>query len=652
MPLLSRHHRFIRWVSVAVTAASLAYMAQRSNLRSDVTAEGLSQITPATRELVASINTERPVVIHAYIAPEVPREYVTVRSRLLNILNELDRVGGDGLTVRINAPKPHSDEAQEAIDAYGITPRPVMNREGGRVGEMSIFLGVAVTSGPHEEVLPFLDRGFSVEYELVRAIRTVTQEKKKVVGVIRTDAKIMGDFDLQARRQVPAWRVVNELRKQYEVRSLAPDQEIPSDVDVVFVPQLASLSQKELDALKGYVDAGRPALLTVDPMPLFDIRLSPGEQRLPPPGQNQMFGMQQPPAEEKGNFAGFLNELGVAWDPQKIVLDTENPHPGFLDTPPHVVFVAKRGEGADPFGEGADPIVAGLSEVVVLFGGALAPSAGHESEFVPLLSTGPQSGFNKFDEMTERHVLFGVQGPKIPTQRTMASAPEVIAARIAGAGASGEGGAAKNVIVVADLDIFGDQFFAMHERGGDIDGDGLDDIRFDNVSFLMNAIDALAGDEGLVELRKRRAMYRRLTRVDDLTKSARTKREEAIQQANAKADADLKGAQEALDAAVKAINERADLDEATKAVLLRSAEDTENRRLAAKREVITREKDRAIDRVETEALREVDAIQNQIRILAVLLPPIPALLMGVLIFGRKRRREHESIPSARKRGAA
>ncbi len=54
----------------------------------------------------------------------------------------------------------------------------------------------------------------------------------------------------------------------------------------------------------------------------------------------------------------------------------------------------------------------------------------------------------------------------------------------------------KNVIVVADLDIFGDQFFVLNERGGDLDGDGIDDLRFDNVPFLLNAIDTLTGDAG------------------------------------------------------------------------------------------------------------------------------------------------------------
>ena len=648
MPLLHRHHRFIRWVSVAVTAGSLVYMAQRSNIRADVTAEGLSQITPATQELVRNISEERPVVIHAYVSKEVPREYVAVRSRLLNILREVQAISGPGLTVRIVEPALHSEEAQEAIESYGIAPRPVLNREAGRVGESQVFLGLALVSGPHEEVLPFLDRGLSVEYELVRALNTVTQEKKKVVGVLRTDATIMGNFDLQARTQQPAWRVVNELRKQYEVRSLSPEAPVPEDVDVLFVPQLSSLTQPQMDHVKAYVDAGQPALLTVDPLPLFDLKLSPSEPMLPPPGQNPMMGMQQPPAEDKGDYVGLLSHIGVDWDPMKIALDTENPHPGFLDAPPHVVFVSERSDGSTPFGEGADPIVAGLSEVVVLFGGSLAAASGHEGEFTPLLTSGPSTGFNTFDEMTDRHILFGVQGPIVPSKRTM-TPPVVQAARIVGPESSGDDAKGKNVIVVADLDMFGDQFFAMHERGGDIDGDGLDDIRFDNVSFLMNAIDALSGDEGLVDLRKRRAMYRRLTRVDDLTKDARTKREEAIQAANTTAETSLKEAQAALDAAVKAVNERSDLDQTTKAVMLKSAEEAENRRLAAKREAVARDKAKAIAKVEAEHLREVDAVQNEIRLMAVLLPPIPALFLGAIIFGRKRRREREAIPNARKK---
>ncbi len=647
MALALRHHRLIRFASLVVLAGSLTYATGRTNLRADATAEGLSKITDTTRDLVASVTAERPVMIHAYVSREVPRALVPVRRRLLNVLREIEAAAGDGLSVRIVEPEPYSDEAQEAVDKFGIVPRRMLDREAGRTEELQVFLGLAFVSGPREQVIPFMDQGLSVEYEIARALRTVTSDDKKVVGILRTDAAIMGDFDLQARTQKPAWRIVDELRKQYEVRTLNPNVEVPKDVDVLFVPQLSSLTQPQLDHVRSYVDAGRPALVTIDPMPLFDLRVSPTEPMLPQGG-----GFGAAPAGQKGDYKGLLRDLGVVWDDTKILYDAYNPHPMFADLPPHVVFVTRRPDGTDPFAD-ADPIVDGLTEVVVLFGGEIAPSEGHEGEFVPLLTTGRTAGFNRFDDMVQRHILFGLSGPIVPKTRSPIDGEvHTIAARIKGAEASGEDAKPRNLVVIADLDLFGDQFFAMHERGGDLDGDGLEDIRFDNVTFLMNAVDALAGDEAFLELRKRRPRFRRLTLVEELTREARMQREREIEEANAAAERELDEAQAALDAAVEKIRERDDLDETTKQIMIKSVEAAENRRLAARRERIELEKAKKIARIEAEHARRIDEVRDRIRLLAVLLPPLPPLLLGAWIFGRRRRRERESTPSARRRTGA
>jgi len=250
-------------------------------------------------------------------------------------------------------------------------------------------------------------------------------------------------------------------------------------------------------------------------------------------------------------------------------------------------------------------------------------------------------------------MLFGLQGPQIPRQRKMVAESQVIAAHVSAGETSGEGGAkGKNLIVVADLDIFGDQFFVLNERGGDLDGDGIDDLRFDNVTFLLNAIDALTGDAGLVELRGRKAQYRRMTKMDELTKLADKQRNDEIEAANAKAEAELKGAQEALDAAVKKVQDDTSLDETTKAVLLKSREEAENRRLTVKREQIERAKARALKQTENERDKAVEATRAWVRLLASGLPLLPPIFLGFGIWLRKRWRESDSIPSARKRGAA
>lgn len=661
MALQARHHHLIRFLALVAIAVSVTYMAQRTGWRADMTAEGLSRLTSSTEELIAGISPDKPVTVHAFVSDDVPEEYVAIRSRLLNVLHEMDAQGGDGLTVRIVAPDVYSREAEEAADNFGIVPRTLVDRTGGRIGQMDVFLGLAFVSGPREQVIPFMDRGLSVEYEVARALRMVTQDKKKVVGVLRTDAAIMGSFDFQSMRQRRAWRIIDELKKQYDVRGLDPDQDVGADIDVLFVPQLSSLTQGQLDKLAAYIDQGRPALLTVDPLPLFDLRVSPSEPRLPPPGQQQnMFGgFGGPPSEPKGDYLGLLSSIGVRWSPERVLYDTYQPHPIFANLPEHVIFVGARPDGENPF-SGADPIVDGLQEVVVLFAGELEPAAG-ETGFTPLLTTGSSSsGSNQFSELTEKHPLFGLQGPLPPRARSrITGKSHVIAARIQKAGESpdesAEGGQStpgRDVIVFADLDLFGDQFFSLYESGGDVDGDGLEDIRFDNVTMLLNAVDSLTGEERFIELRKRRPVFRRLSTVDELTRDARRERDRQVDEANARAERELQEAQRALDEAVAAIRSREGLDETTKAIMVESAEAAENRRLAAKQERIEQDKKRAIARTETEHRRQVGAIQDRIRLLAVLLPPIPALLLGALIFARKRRRERETIPANRRRARA
>lgn len=645
-----RVHRLIRLLALVAIAASLTYMAQRSNMRSDLTAAGLSQITPSTRALIAGVDEAHPVVVTAYVSKEVPRPYVAVRATLLNILREMQASAGPGLTVRIYEPEPFSVEAEEAIEKFGILPRDLVNAEAGKVDTMTVFLGVAFTSGPREEVVPFLDRGLSVEYELARALQVVSQDTKKVIGILRDDTKLMGDFDLQSKRRMPAWRITGELEKQYEVRTIMPDQPIPPEIDVLLVPQVSSLTQAGLDVVLAYVLAGRPALIIADPFPFFNLRLAPNQPMLPPPQQQGMMAM---PGDEKGDYKAMLRQIGVDWRELNVSFDLDNPEAQLADAPRSVVVVGQRSNW-DPFaGKGA--IVEGLAQIVVLFGGDIRAAEGAATEFAPLLVTGTRAGWDTFPDITDDTTafLFGPQFKGLPSDPMHRAADDglqsiVLGARISGGGSSG-GGKDINAIVLADLDMFADTFFSFHERGGDLDGDGLIDLRFDNVTFLLNAIDDLLGDDRFIELRKRQPEFRRLTKVDLMSEAANVDRQDRIKAANDAAKGQLESAQKALDEAVAAIEAKTDLDETTKKIMIRSAEEAENRRLQAQTEQIEREKGKEIDKIRADHARAIDEVRDRIRVSAILLPPVPAILLGLLIFYRKRRRESATIPDSRKR---
>ncbi len=210
-------HYLARVVALVVALASLDLMVAHAGWRTDVTAEGLNTLSAESRALVREIPEERPVFIQAYYSPDVPREYIETKKDLLNLLREIDAEGGDRVRLNLIETQRYSDEAREAEKRFGIEPERVFTTDQARQSSEEIYLGVAFSSGPEEVVIPFFDRGLPVEYELVRSIRVVSGSKRKKVGILDTDAKLLGGFDFQSMGQSNEWQIVTELKKQYEV---------------------------------------------------------------------------------------------------------------------------------------------------------------------------------------------------------------------------------------------------------------------------------------------------------------------------------------------------------------------------------------------------------------------------------------------------
>ena len=64
-----------------------------------------------------------------------------------------------------------------------------------------------------------------------------------------------------------------------------------------------------------------------------------------------------------------------------------------------------------------------------------------------------------------------------------------------------------NAIFVADVDMISDFFFQERNLGNL-------SMKFDNVTFVLNAVDSLVGDDSFIELRSRRPAHRTLVRVE------------------------------------------------------------------------------------------------------------------------------------------
>jgi len=642
-------HGLVRVVALVVALVGVDVLVARAGVRPDLSAEGLNTLSAESRELITQIPADRPVFIQAYYSPEVPREYVAAKADLLNLLREVAAVGGDRVRLNLIETELYSEDARDAEKRFGIKPQRVWSVAEARQSAEEIFLGVAFTSGPEESVIPFLDRGLPVEYELIRSIRVVSRTQRKKVGVLSTDAKILGGLDFASMGQNTEWAVVTELKKQYEVSNVAADAEIPTDLDALIVAQPSSLSQKGIDNLTAYIQHGGAALMFLDPLPMVDPTLSPREPKMPPGGP---FGGGQPP-EPKGEMGPLLDLLGVSWPDTSIVWQEYNPHPLLAELPPEYVFISPGSRAKDAFGK--DVVSSGLQEVVTLFPGYFKATQG--TEFTPLLNTNNQGGTLEWSQVVERGMFGGSKlneyRPHDPSGRSYTLAARIkgkLAAPPAPVGPDGKPDpkatpakpADANVILVGDLDMISDQFFELRKKPSE----NMDYLDFDNVAFVLNCVDSLAGDDSFIALRKRRPKHRTLEAVEAESEAYIKKSQEDSKKAEDQAKTELAEAQKRLDAKVEAVRDDKTMDDRTKAIALENLQQVESRRLTVTKAAIEDNKRQEI--AESKAAKEqaIGRIQSRIKALAILIPPLPALILGAVVFAvRKGKEDRHANPN-------
>lgn len=626
-PRLGRHYA-VRGLALLVAVAGATVLVGRLGGRLDATAERLHSLSEDTRALLAGLDPNKPVFIQAYLSPEVPRRYIQTRNNIIAMLREFDARGGDRIHANIVATEKFTEASREARDRFDIRARPVpaMHRNAG--GPDEIFLGLVFSCGSEEFAIPFFDPGLPVEYEIMRSVRVVANAERKRVGILRTGVNLFGGFDFQSRQQARGWSIVSELEKQYDVVQVPSEADYPPDLDVLVAVLPNTLQSEAMERLTAWVQEGHPTLLVVDPLPAFNIELSP--QQLPQ-SPFQQGRPQRVPTDTKP----LMDALGVAWQTDQIVWDKYNPHPSFRNLPEEVVFLGSGNSYAGTFNQ-EEPVSSGLQEAVLLYAGVLKPAEESEAgtEFTPLLRTGTDSGKTFWFRLVQQSV-FGLQlSTSVPHEPDDES--HVLAARVV----SESEEKPVHAIVLADADMLGEQFFELRRQG-------IEALNFDNVTFLLNAVDRLAGDDAFIALRKRRRVHRTLETVEARTRRYEEDRLAETQNAEQEAEEKLNTAQARLDEAVQALQDRTDLDAQTKRIMIANQERIENRRLTVARSNIEDEKERLIETAREDMESAVRAIQNTIKLLAVALSPVPAFLLFVFVAGKRRQREQIGVAKER-----
>ena len=89
---------------------------------------------------------------------------------------------------------------------------------------------------------------------------------------------------------MPEWRVAIELKKQYEVKAVGPDELAHSNFDVLVAVMPSSLTDPEVINLVDYIQRGKPTLIVDDPFPVFQPSVAPRQPKPRPGGPMGMMG--------------------------------------------------------------------------------------------------------------------------------------------------------------------------------------------------------------------------------------------------------------------------------------------------------------------------------------------------------------------------
>jgi ABC-2 type transport system permease protein len=686
----------VRAAALVVVVIGVNMILERYDyVRFDCTEGQVSSLSPDTKKLLRELASkdDRPITVDAYVSANMPDEYVKTRYDLVSRLKELARQAGSRVQVNLHDNlEPFSEAAAQAEERFGIRRQQVRTQSRGAIKDEEFILGAAFTSGLEKVVVPFFGNGVPVEYELIRSIATVGRGDRKKLGIVQTDANLMGGFTFAGGqpRQIPKQLIVEELEKQYKVEEVDPTSPIePGKYDVILVVQPSSLGHQQLANVADAVRAGQPAAIFEDPFPYMMNQVVGTAQEKPPMGG--MFGMGGQP-QPKGDIRALWDALGIQATgdtgprgptPGQIVWQQYNPYPKFqIEGIGHeLIFVRNEAPGAKDVFNPELPVVAKFEELLFPYPTGISQASGSKLKFTELVSTSStESGTIEATDWQasagDPYLLQEKRGKPTGRKYTLAawirgeSAGDKDGGESTGdkqksedkttkkdgeAGNNGPKDRPVNVIYVGDIDLLHSEFVQLRNQPNtEIN------FRFDNVPFVLNVIDAVAGDDRFLEIRTRKPRHSTLKTVEARAATAREKEDEATAAARAEYEELKKKTEQAgkdaetklsdIQAKWRKKQEDGDVDRGEMLAEIQQwliKVEAEKRKADVELERIRNDRDKKLQAVERQRDQDIQQIQNEFKVWATAIPPIPPLLVGFVVWVRRRIREREGISRSR-----
>ena len=343
------------------------------------------------------------------------------------------------------------------------------------------------------------------------------------------------------------------------------------------------------------------------------------------------------PAEKR------LNGLG-----KRIVRDPHNPFPKIPRSDNFPNEFGYVGGSSNSFDDG--PVTSELQYCLFTCPGSLFDKGQSSLSFKPLLKTkgGKLAGTTSLDNFWTGGV-FGSPRRFNPERTTFPGngKQEVIAASISGSVQDGNQSSQLNVILVADLDVLADPFYNIRSQGPD----SSFPLDVDNVTFSLNLIDQLAGENSLLDIRNRRRQHRTLVEFEKNVEKAREVASKTITEAEESIQEVLREEQRKLNEALANVqkNNQGSMTQGQFMQVLQTEAAKLQKNMERRQRELRKEANTKIKSAERDRDALIKDKEELVQFLSVVLPPIPLLLVALVVFILKKTLEIQGAAASRVR---
>jgi gliding-associated putative ABC transporter substrate-binding component GldG len=453
---------------VAVILIIVNILSENYNFRIDLTEDQEYTLSPATKNILKSL--DKPVTITAYFSKDLPPNIGNISGNLKDMLIEYGSRSNGMVVYKFVNPNENEELEREAVQ-NGVQPIMINVREKDQVKQQKAFLGAVVSMGEEKEQIPFFQPGSAMEYALSTAIKKLSVEFKPSVGLIQGHGEPTST-DIK--------QVYSELNILYDVQSL-------NLTDTTIIPA----KFKTIAIIRPTDTIPAPQLAVLDN---FLAR-----------GGNIFIALNR----VEGNFTtamGTSVSVGLeSWLQKKGITVSDN---FIVDASCGAVTVQQQQGNFTMSSQiqfpylpvihkfADNPITKGLEGVTMQFASPITFIGDSSLRFTPIAYSSDKSG------SLRTPLYFDIQKQWQLTDFPISG--QVVAAIVEG---KLSGNANSKLVIVSDGD-----FAIGGPKGGN-------QVPKDNVSLLVNSVDWLSDDTGLISLRTKGVTSRPIKELVDGTKS-------------------------------------------------------------------------------------------------------------------------------------